>query len=65
MTSVLVAPSILSAGLGRLGEEVHAVDASGADIIIAGIGVFGASDHAGAIAIIRDECRSMAGKEDV
>ncbi len=30
---VIVAPSILSADFGRLAEEVHAVDAAGADWI--------------------------------
>lgn len=33
MTRVLVAPSILAADLGRLGEEIGAVDAAGADWI--------------------------------
>ncbi len=33
MTPIIVAPSILSADLGRLGEEVRAVDAAGADWI--------------------------------
>ena len=31
--SVLVAPSILSADFGRLAEEIHAVEAAGADLI--------------------------------
>ena len=31
--SIIVAPSILSADFGRLAEEVHAVDAAGADWI--------------------------------
>ncbi|MBI5549023.1 MAG: ribulose-phosphate 3-epimerase, partial [Deltaproteobacteria bacterium] len=30
---VLVAPSILSADFGRLGEEIRAVEAAGADLI--------------------------------
>ena len=33
MSNVLIAPSILSADFGRLGEEVRAVDAAGADWI--------------------------------
>jgi ribulose-phosphate 3-epimerase len=33
MTQILVAPSVLSADLGRLGAEVRAVDAAGADWI--------------------------------
>lgn len=33
MTPILVAPSILAADLGRLGEELRAVDAAGADWI--------------------------------
>jgi len=33
MTPIIVAPSILSADLGRLGEEIRAVDAAGADWI--------------------------------
>ena len=33
MPSIIIAPSILSADFARLGEEVHAVDAAGADWI--------------------------------
>jgi ribulose-phosphate 3-epimerase len=33
MTPVLIAPSILSADFARLGEEIRAVDAAGADMI--------------------------------
>ena len=33
MQSILVAPSVLSADFTRLGEEVRAVDAAGADWI--------------------------------
>jgi ribulose-phosphate 3-epimerase len=33
MKPIVVAPSILSADLRRLGEEVHAVDEGGADWI--------------------------------
>jgi len=33
MTSVLISPSILSADFAKLGEEVRAIDAAGADII--------------------------------
>jgi ribulose-phosphate 3-epimerase len=35
--SIIVAPSILSADFGRLTEEVHAVDAAGADWIHVGV----------------------------
>jgi ribulose-phosphate 3-epimerase len=35
--SILVAPSVLSADFTRLGEEVHAVDAAGADWIHVGV----------------------------
>lgn len=33
MTSVLISPSILSADFAKLGEEVRAIDAAGADLI--------------------------------
>jgi len=33
LNSIIVAPSILSADFGHLAEEVHAVDAAGADWI--------------------------------
>ena len=33
MKSVMIAPSILSADFSRLGEEIRAVEAAGADVI--------------------------------
>jgi ribulose-phosphate 3-epimerase len=34
MTTPLIAPSILSADFARLGEEIRAIDAAGADWIM-------------------------------
>jgi pentose-5-phosphate-3-epimerase len=42
-----IAPSILSADFARLGEEVRAIEAAGADTFVAGSAVFGAPDPAG------------------
>jgi pentose-5-phosphate-3-epimerase len=66
MRPIVVAPSILAADLRRIGEEVEAVDrtgaaehaaltvAHGADAIVAGSAIFGSRDYAAAISRIRD-----------
>ena len=42
-----IAPSILSADFSRLGQEVRAIEAAGADVCVAGSAVFGAPDSDG------------------
>jgi pentose-5-phosphate-3-epimerase len=65
MRRIVVAPSILSADLRRLGEEVRAVDQACADwihidvmeagaiAIVAGSAIFGSADYAAAISRIQ------------
>ena len=49
----IIAPSILSADFARLGEEVAAVVAAGADTFVAGSAIFGKGDYATTIAALR------------
>jgi pentose-5-phosphate-3-epimerase len=61
MRPIVIAPSVLSADLRRLGDEVAAVDEAaalavdaGANAIVAGSAIFGLDDYTAAIARIRN-----------
>lgn len=46
---MIIAPSLLAANAGRFDEEIHSVEAVGADILVAGSAVFGKVDRRAAI----------------
>ena len=52
---VRIAPSILSADFARVGEEVRAISAAGADVLVAGTASFkgGAAQYAANIAALK------------
>jgi pentose-5-phosphate-3-epimerase len=53
---ILIAPSVLSADFTRLGDEIRAIDAAGADWIHVGV----MDGHAGAIAALRAHATAAA-----
>ena len=60
---LIVAPSILSADFAKLGEEVRALDAAGANVLVAGSAVLkGGGNYRANIAAIRNAAALARGE---